>query len=378
MNGKISKKRLEKLIEVDLEISRILNNLKEPFADRCSLILKKLDKVIPYKQSGIFLLDEDTDEISAIATRNYDKETAELIYSTGKGFIGRAVETGETLYAPDLHKKWDKSKVKPIFLDRGVTYEKANSSLVIPIKTRGKPVGVLEVISEKKDAFSNIDIEVMKIATYQIAPWIEIMKLIKNRHLEFGKDTYTYLESQHPYLKGHAKRVTKRSCEIAEVIGLNKIFIKKLNLAGQWHDIGKVKIRDDTLDSEEAFTPEENPVKAHSEKGYHLMLEYGANPAQDRILLNVIRLHHEHYDGSGYPLGLKGENIPLEARIVFIADVADALTSKRPYRKARGEPEKYTLKESVEIMKKMEPQFDSRLLDVYFKEVYPKLLDKKV
>ncbi len=373
----ISKKRLEKLIELNLEICRAMSKIEESLEKRCSSVLNTLSNFVEYKQAGIFLLDEDTNEIRALTTENYDEETKELVYPIGKGFIGKAVETGRTYYTPDLHnEKNRRSKNKPLFTDKG-SYKQVNSALVIPIKTKEKRIGVLEITCERKDAFTKKDIEALKIMAYNIAPWIEITKMIKNRHLDFGKDIYSHLEQKHPYLRGHAKRVTKISCSLARELGLEEIFIKKLKLGAEWHDIGKVRIRDDILDSKKAYTQEENPVKIHSEEGYRFMLKYGANPVQDKILLNIIRFHHEHYDGSGYPLGLEGQKIPLEARIVFVADVYDALTSRRPYRKARGEPEKYKPKEAVTIMFNMRKQFDPYLLEVFMNKVFPRIRNKK-
>lgn len=131
----------------------------------------------------------------------------------------------------------------------------------------------------------------------------------------------------------HSTRVVAYAIAIAGKMGLPQTELKKLALAGYLHDIGKIGVPDRILLKQTKLLPEEwEAIKRHPELGYEIIhqLEF-LNNVDDIILL-----HHERYDGSGYPLGLKGEKIPLLARIFAVADALDAMTSERPYRAARS------------------------------------------
>lgn len=359
----------ENLSQFYLEIERVLNKNKGSLEDKCYKLLKLMDEIIPNSGKGIFLIDEETNEVGLLAAKDYSKEAVTKIYEPGKGMIGTAVQEKKTIYIPDLDKI-EKRKVKPIYVD---AYPNIKSALVIPIKYEQNIYGVLEIVSKKKNAFSQDLINIAKAIAYGLAPQIEIIKMIKNRHFEFGHKLYSFLEDKHPYLKGHANRVAAKSREIARGLGLEEKIVKKIELAAKWHDIGKIKIRDDLLDSQKIFDKQNNPIKSHAEEGYSLLLDYGANPAQDKVLLNVVRLHHEDYNGAGYPLRLKKDEIPLEAAIVHLIDVFDALTSPRPYRESRGQPVKYNYEEAINIIKETKELFHPKVLEVFCEQVYPKI-----
>ncbi|HHT49424.1 MAG TPA: HD-GYP domain-containing protein [Firmicutes bacterium] len=130
----------------------------------------------------------------------------------------------------------------------------------------------------------------------------------------------------------HSMRVVGYATAIAEAMGLDEKEQEKLALAGFLHDIGKIGVPDRILLKKTKLLPEEwEAIKRHPELGYNIInqIEFLSDAA------DIILHHHEHYDGSGYPLGLKEEKIPLTARIFAVADALDAMTSDRPYRSAR-------------------------------------------
>lgn len=139
------------------------------------------------------------------------------------------------------------------------------------------------------------------------------------------------IESRDPYTHGHCTRLAEFSSRLGERLGLPEDDITALRRAGVVHDIGKVIVPDSVLLKPGPLTPEERTVvKRHAEAGEHI-----CSPLKSfRSVLPIIRHHHERWDGSGYPDGLRGDEIPLLARILQIADVYDALTTKRPYRGA--------------------------------------------
>jgi HD-GYP domain-containing protein (c-di-GMP phosphodiesterase class II) len=137
-----------------------------------------------------------------------------------------------------------------------------------------------------------------------------------------AKDSYTY---------GHSERVARIAVELGRELGLEGDELGDIYLAGLLHDVGKIGIRDTVLRKPGPLTPEEHEhIKQHVTIGYSIL----ADLRQIRNLLPGVLYHHERYDGAGYPDGLAGENIPLMARILAVADAYDAMSNARPYRQA--------------------------------------------
>ncbi|HHX77180.1 MAG TPA: diguanylate cyclase [Firmicutes bacterium] len=156
--------------------------------------------------------------------------------------------------------------------------------------------------------------------------------------------------------EGHAQRLTRLSKNIGEKMGLSQQQLNNLALLAQIHDIGKVGVPDSVLSKEGPLTREErNIMKLHAEKGYRIAL---TSPDLSHIA-HLILKHHERWDGKGYPLGLRGEEIPIECRIISILDAYDAMTNDRPYRKAISQEEAME-----ELKRKAGSQFDPRLVEV--------------
>ncbi|MFT8467213.1 HD-GYP domain-containing protein [Acetobacter syzygii] len=132
---------------------------------------------------------------------------------------------------------------------------------------------------------------------------------------------------------GHGYRVGKIACEIAKLAGLHSLDRKKLRLAGKMHDTGKLLIPNEILEAPRALTPEERAiVRQHPSLGLGILLWRKKNfPIE---VLDAMLMHHERWDGAGYPLGLKDKQIPLAVRVITLADVIDALASHREYRGA--------------------------------------------
>jgi len=139
------------------------------------------------------------------------------------------------------------------------------------------------------------------------------------------------LEAKDAYTSGHSQRVSDLSAAIARELRLPQGQIKKLRLAGLLHDIGKIGVQESVLNKPTHLTEEEfELVKRHPEIGEHIL-----SPIVDSAqILGAVRSHHEHYNGRGYPDGLRKDEIPLAARILAVSDAYEAMTSERPYRKS--------------------------------------------
>jgi putative two-component system response regulator len=144
------------------------------------------------------------------------------------------------------------------------------------------------------------------------------------------------IEAKDPYTEGHCERLADHSACLGERLGLSEEEITALRRAGIVHDVGKVAVPDAILLKSGPLTPEEWKVM----RDHPVVGERICRPLKSfRLVLPIIRHHHEKLDGSGYPDGLKGEQIPLTARILQIVDIYDALTTERPYKKALSRAE---------------------------------------
>ncbi|OQY10389.1 MAG: hypothetical protein B6I28_01090 [Fusobacteriia bacterium 4572_132] len=166
----------------------------------------------------------------------------------------------------------------------------------------------------------------------------------------------------------HIERVSEYSKIIAQGAKLDKKIVKEITLYSKLHDIGKIGISDKILKKPGKYTDEEfEKMKKHVEIGYKMIK--GAKISE--VAKNIIFYHHEKWDGTGYSKGLKGEEIPIEARIVAIADVFDALTTERPYKKA------FTTEKALTIMLEGNGKhFDPELIDILLDNM-DRILEKK-
>ncbi|MGA2456764.1 MAG: HD domain-containing phosphohydrolase [Terriglobales bacterium] len=169
------------------------------------------------------------------------------------------------------------------------------------------------------------------------------------------------VDEKDPYTRGHSDRVTKYSLMIAQEMGLDPGFLEILRVSAQLHDVGKIGIEDRILKKPGALTPEEFEImKTHTTKGANILRPV----PQLREMLPGIELHHEALNGRGYPYGLKGDEIPLLARVIAVADTFDALTTNRPYQQAHDPEEALRIIQSVSG-KRLDPKAVAALLTVF-------------
>ncbi len=152
------------------------------------------------------------------------------------------------------------------------------------------------------------------------------------------------VDEKDPYTRGHSDRVTRYSLLIAKEMNQPESFLETLRISAQLHDVGKIGIEDHILKKPGALTEEEFEVmKTHTTKGANILRPV----TQLAEMLPGIELHHEALDGRGYPYGLQGDQIPLLARVIAVADTFDALTTTRPYQRA------HTAEETLQIIKNL-------------------------
>ena len=182
---------------------------------------------------------------------------------------------------------------------------------------------------------------------------------MRREHLDTLHALAAAVEARDPYTEKHSKRMAEYAVAIAKKLGLSIDKTETIQYAAILHDIGKIGINDEILGKPESLTKKEwLKVKEHSSIGADILSQIGSF----RKASKLVYYHHERYNGEGYPEKLRGEDIPIGARILAVVDAYDAMTSKRPYRPA------YSPQRAVaELKKKAGTQFDKRVVEALLK-----------
>jgi len=277
-----------------------------------------------------------------------------------KGSAGLSSSTIERMRFPenDGMIKWLSQKGIPIQLsDRRLDaqmrvfkqYQEAfTEAHLYPIIASQDLLGVLAAFGKKKgNELTESDTQFLSVLSGIFSFFIHNMLLdteLEQTNVNTLIAIAIFLEKRDVYTQGHSERVRELSEKLAKRMRLDKKFIATMCRAAALHDIGKIGIRDDILNKPGKLTEEEfEVIKEHPEIAARMLKPL--NFLQDS--LPGILYHHEKYDGTGYPQRLKGDQIPIEAQIITVADVYDALTTDRPYRKA------FTKEESISMMIEM-------------------------
>jgi putative nucleotidyltransferase with HDIG domain len=165
------------------------------------------------------------------------------------------------------------------------------------------------------------------------------------------------IEARDPHTQGHSARVTALAEEVARRLGWSEERLATLRIGGPLHDIGKLAVSDEVLCKEGRLDPEElDEIRLHPKIGARILLRM----ASLREAIPYVLYHHERWDGKGYPSGKAGEEIPVEARVLAVADAFDAMTSDRPYRRALSREEAL-----AEVERCACTQFDPKIARVF-------------
>ncbi len=267
------------------------------------------------------------------------------------------IRTGRPEYMSNL-----KTAGKLRTFEKGLTGEGFLSHIRIPILVKGAAVGVLTVGSKRPSAFSHEDLSTLENLGAQIGVALDNSRLIKDVEdmlLSVIKTLSNAIDAKSPWTKGHSERVTKYAVGIGKEMGFDEGELKNLEIAGLLHDIGKLGTYEYILDKPVRLTDDElKLIREHPGKGAEIL-----EPIKQLAgIIPAVKYHHEYYDGSGYPEGLKGEDIPLVARILTVADATDAMGADRPYRKGRP------MDAIVEELKRCSgTQFDPAVVDAFLK-----------
>jgi PAS domain S-box-containing protein/putative nucleotidyltransferase with HDIG domain len=333
------RKRLERGLAAIHTLSRrlVLSRSEEEIVQAA---VEAAKEVLGLEDCGLFLVDEKAERLFCAAhTLGEPPGPKEFPLASERGIIPAVARFGETILLPDVTEE-------PRFVGGRLPNR---SELCVPLKAGAQVLGVLNAESQELNAFTPEDRQLLEALANATAVALENLRLFTTlqesyerleRLLEQMVDVLAAtVEVRDPYTAGHQRRVAQLACAIAREMGLPEDLIEGLRMAAQIHDIGKIYTPAEILSRPGRLNPPElELVRTHPQAGYEILrkIDFPWPVAE------IVRQHHERLDGSGYPQGLKGEEIRLEARIMAVADVVEAMASHRPYRPA------HTIEEALE------------------------------
>jgi putative nucleotidyltransferase with HDIG domain len=248
---------------------------------------------------------------------------------------------------------------------------KTHNILCMPlISIKDEILGVLQVLNKKKGYFTKKDEDIAEVLAETIASILENFNLHQENELMLKstiKALSSAIDARDPATRGHSERVSKLAVRIGKELGYPPERLRLLEYSALLHDIGKLGVRDNILLKPGVLTTEEyNIMKSHAEFTRKILEEIHF-PKQLKSIPLIASSHHEKLDGSGYPKGLSGQQIPEEAKILAVCDIFDALVSyDRPYKKAMSVEE---AKAILDYNKGL--QLDPQIVDILFeKQLY--------
>ena len=316
--------RLSTLYDISRSISSITNveDLLNNIMDRILSVLNNT--------AGIFwLADNESKLLKKVVTRGVKKD----------GFVPESIgiiegEAGETIRSDHVRIFRQCSEISDPVFKRLCEAENINSLILVPLRYENEILGLISMLFRDESSIKDDDVNLLIAIADQASVSIKNAELYSKQQRMFRETIEalaTAINSRDHYTSGHSNMVTKYAVMIAGRMDFNKERLELIRIVGILHDVGKIGITDLILNKPDKLTDEEmGVIKAHPVLGRFILESIHALKPAARIIYH----HHERYDGKGYPDGISGENIPLESRIIQIADIFDALTSDRIYRKA--------------------------------------------
>ena len=332
-----------------------------------NLILETAIKELDADMASVLLLDEKTKRLTPEASLGVPSEMAKSGLLTGQDNISRwVIKQGRP-------RVFDKDEIGERFSSHHLR-KNVRSVIVHPLMAKGKVIGTLILIRSKGriSPFTTGQLHSLSIIASKAASAIENSRLyeeLKESYLQTLTTLANAVEARDIYTRGHTERVCYMAELMGNQMGWNEERLWEIKMGGILHDIGKIGVPDAILNKAEALTKDEFEVmKQHPICGAKILegISFLA-PAVPYVLY-----HHERFDGKGYPYGLRNDRIPIQGRLMAVVDTFDAMTSDRPYRKAKSF--KIALKE---IRDCAGTQFDPHIAEVFLDAWERGLIDKR-
>ncbi len=336
-------------------ISQELDNLKTENQIK-NKVVELACKFLKVKKAAFLLYNRDVDGMVVVASRGvYGDSHRGLVLPYQNSIIKRVLDTGCPYIASSLNGS---PRLDPFFSTWSL---KTPPLICYPVTLGQRNCGVLALGEKSRgELFSGKELNLLDFLVRKGSLCLENASLYENLTRNFYgtlQSLVTALEAKDVYTKWHSQRVTEYAMMIAKVMGCNEKEMESIRTITFLHDIGKLGIQDSLLNKPGNLTDTEfNTIQMHTLIGEKIVENLNLN--KDEI--SIIRNHHECWDGSGYPDGLKGEDIPFLARIVSVADSFDAMTSNRSYREALN-----TEEAMVRLVEQRGRQFDPMVVDSF-------------
>jgi len=292
----------------------------------------------------------------------HDEETGEFHKSVSKCYGDRLCgEESDESVLPFLRQVIEKNAALMIHSE---DHPDISPSLICtPLLIRGKAFGALCIRKKKnRGVFTSKDLYYLTSLTKRASLNLENKVLYESLYvnvLDTFKSLVASIQLRDHYTEEHSSRVTAHAVQIATCMGLSHSEIESLKIAAALHDVGKIAIPDDVfLKNGKLTNTEYEIIKTHADIGEQILHSIALFDYER----STIRHHHERWDGKGYPLGLKGEEIPLGARIIAVADTYDAIMNDRPYRHAQSR--EWAIEQLVQ---NRGAQFDGEIVDCFLR-----------
>ena len=344
----VQRRETEKRLQLQLKRLSALQNINIAITTNIDLqiplylLLEQVTEELDVDAADVLLLNEENEELMFVAGQGF--KTDALRYTRldiGQGMAGRAAETGEVIHINNLNDELTSLQESPLIKD-----ENFIAYFGVPLITKGKVKGVLEIFHRSELHPTKDWMDFLNTLTSETAIAVDNAQMFRdleksNIDLAVAYETTLEgwartLELRDRETEGHSQRVLDLTLRLSKKLGITEDEIKHVRRGTLLHDIGKMGIPDSILFKEGPLTEDEWVVmRKHPQFAYDML---STIPFLEKAI-DIPYYHHEKWDGSGYPCGLHGEEIPLSARIFAIVDVWDALRSDRPYRKAWSDEE---------------------------------------
>ncbi|MFH2103032.1 MAG: GAF domain-containing protein [Chloroflexota bacterium] len=335
--------------------------------DVLDYIVHATTQVVHAEGCYLLLWDESEEQLVLRAVVGFPAANVGRVkYRPDEGLAGWVFLEGQTVNVIDLggDPRWKREPQSEAALPSA----KALNALVVSLKMADKTLGVLGVVNKiGASAFSIDDESLLTTLAGQAAISIENARLyedVRNISIATIRSLAAAIDARDPYTHGHSEGVTRLAVQLARQLGWNGADLEAIEFAALLHDIGKIAVPDAILRKTEPLTAEDwDIIRRHP---YFSAKIVEPMESLQRIVPWIYH-HHERWDGNGYPDGLKGEDIPLGARIIVIADAFDAMATDRPYRKGL-----FKTKALAEIKLCSGSQFDPQLAKTFLKLITKK------